>query len=45
MHKKQDDNLDKITVLRFCKNEYIINTSGINKIEDVFEIYKEKQAN
>ena len=27
MYKKQDDNLDKITVLRFCKNEYIINTS------------------
>ena len=27
------------------EHEYIINTSGINKIEDVFEIYKEKQAN
>ena len=25
--KKQDDNLDKITVLRFWQNEYIINTS------------------
>ena len=27
------------------EHEYIINTSGINKIEDVFEIYKEKQTN
>ena len=27
------------------EHEYIINTSGINKIEDVFEIYKEKQVN
>lgn len=27
------------------EHEYIINTSGINKIEDVFEVYKEKQAN
>lgn len=27
------------------EHDFIINTSGINKIEDVFEIYKEKQAN
>lgn len=27
------------------EHEYIINTSGINRIKDVFEIYKEKQAN
>jgi len=27
MYKKQDDNLDKITVLHFWQNEYMINTS------------------
>ena len=27
------------------EHDFIINTSGINKIEDIFEVYKEKQAN